>query len=177
MPRSPRQTLSRSAVLVHIPEAEPVVGTCRLAHTGDAPLGVPPHVTLLFPFVPVERLTTDVEDRLAGLLGAAQAFDAVFARTARFPRVLYLEPEPEEPFAALTGEIAAAWPEHPPYEGEFETVVPHLTVAESDDERVLERVAANVEPHLPIRARVREAQLYAQDAAGRWHERRRLPLR
>ena len=43
--------------------------------------------------------------------------------------VLYLAPEPAEPFGALTEAFAAAWPEYPPYGGSFTDVVPHLTVA------------------------------------------------
>jgi 2'-5' RNA ligase len=161
---------------VHVPEAVPVVGEWRLLHTYDAPLGVPPHVTLLFPFVPADELTVDVEGRLGRLLGEVEPFEVSFARTARFPGVLYLEPQPSEPFAALTASIAAEWPEHPPYEGAHDAVIPHLTVAESGEDELLDRIAADVEPQLPIEMRVREAQLYVEDAAGRWHERRRLPL-
>jgi 2'-5' RNA ligase len=168
--------VSDSAVLVHVPEAEPVVGEWRLSHTSDAPLGIPPHVTLLVPFVPADELSAETEDQLARLLAKFEPFDVTFARTARFPDVLYLEPQPAEPFSALTETIAAQWPEHPPYEGAHETVIPHLTVAESEDERLIERIVADVEPQLPIELRVREAQLYVEGEAGRWHERRRFPL-
>jgi 2'-5' RNA ligase len=162
-------------VLVAVPEAEPVVGEWRLRHTSDAPAGIPPHVTILFPFAPAERVGA-LEERLAELVSRAPAFDLVLARTARFPGLLYLEPEPAGPFAALTAAVAAEWPEHPPYEGVHDTVVPHLTVAESGDATLLARVAAEVEAQLPISSRVREASLFVQDAAGRWHERSRLPL-
>jgi 2'-5' RNA ligase len=163
-------------VLVQVPEAEPVVGEWRLRHTYDAPLGIPAHVTLLSPFVPAEELNAEVEERLVRLLGEIEPFDVTFAQTARFPDVLYLEPEPSERFAELTAAIAAEWPEHPPYEGEHEVVIPHLTVAEGDDEELLERIASDVEPKLPVRTHVSEAQLYAEDATGRWHEHSRLPL-
>lgn len=168
--------MTQTAVLVHVPEAEPVVGEWRLRHTYDAPLGIPAHVTLLFPWVPVDDLTDDVEERLAEVIREAEPFDVTFARTARFPDVLYLEPKPKEPFSALTEAIEAGWPEHPPYEGEHEVVIPHLTIAESEDETLLARIRADVEPGLPLLVRVREAQLYAEDQAGRWHERSRLPL-
>jgi 2'-5' RNA ligase len=168
--------VSDTAVLVHVPEAEPVVGRWRLQHTYDAPLGVPPHVTLLVPWVPVDDLNDDVEERLAEVISQAEQFDVTFACTARFPDVLYLEPRPSEPFSALTDAIAAEWPEHPPYQGEHETVVPHLTVAESEDEGLLGQIRADVEPKLPLQTRVTEAQLYAEDEAGRWHQRSRLPL-
>lgn len=165
----------RSAVIVTVPEAEPVVGEWRMRHTLDAPAGIPSHVTLLFPFVPSERVG-EVEKRVAQLVGAAPAFDLVFQRTARFAEVLYLDPEPAEPFLGLTEAIAAEWPEYPPYEGAFETVIPHLTLAESEDIALLDSIAAQVEPQLPIETHVREASLFVEDEDGRWHEHSRLPL-
>src|SRR5215216_5253276 len=45
----------RSALIVAVPEAEPLVGGWRLRYD-DASLGVPAHVTLLFPFMPAEEL-------------------------------------------------------------------------------------------------------------------------
>jgi 2'-5' RNA ligase len=165
----------RSAVLFTVPEAEPVVGEWRLRHTFDAPAGIPAHVTILFPFVEPTRLA-DVEGRLAELVAEIQAFDVVFARTARWPEILYLEPEPMAPFVALTHAIEREWPDYAPYGGAHKAIVPHLTVAESPDQDVLECVAASVEPQLPIATRVRGASLFAEDDRGRWHEHRRLPL-
>jgi 2'-5' RNA ligase len=164
-----------SAVVVHVPEAEPVVGEWRRAHTYDAPLGMPAHVTILYPFVSCAEVA-EAEPRLAELVAGHEAFDATFARTARFPGVLYLEPEPAERFLRLTGAIAAAWPEHPPYEGAHETVIPHLTVAEANDASLLDSIAAKIEPQLPIRERIVAASLFVEHDDGRWHERSRLPL-
>jgi 2'-5' RNA ligase len=162
-------------VVVTVPDVEPAVGEWRLQHTHDARAGMPAHVTLLFPFVPAERVG-EVEEPLAGLVAAAPTFDLSFRRTARFPEVLYLDPEPVEPFLRLTAAIAAEWPEHPPYEGAFDTVIPHLTVAESRDQGLLDRVAAEVGPHLPVQTRVREASLFVEEDDGRWQEHCTLPL-
>jgi 2'-5' RNA ligase len=162
-------------VIVVVPEAEPIVGRWRLQHTLDAPLGIPAHVTLLFPFVEPERVA-QVEDRLAGLVAATPAFEVVFARTAKLPEVLYLEPEPAEPFFALTHAIEREWPDQPPYGGHYETVVPHLTVAESDDPALLDQIALELEPRLPLRSRVREASLFVESHEGRWSEHGRLPF-
>jgi 2'-5' RNA ligase len=164
-----------SAVIVTVPEAEPVVGELRLRHTNDAPLGVPAHVTLLFPFVPAEDVDETV-GRLSELLLDYEPFDATFARTASFPDLLYLDPEPAEAFAALTEAIAGEWPQHPPYGGVHETVIPHLTVAESEDDGLLDRIATEVEPQLPLRTRVAAATLIVEDEHGRWHEHSRLSL-
>jgi 2'-5' RNA ligase len=165
----------RSAVIVTVPEAEPVVGDWRLQYTYGGPAGIPPHVTVLFPFVSSERVA-EVDRRLGEIVADAPPFDLVFSSTARFPALLYLDPEPVEPFLALTRAVAAEWPEHPPYEGVHDTVVPHLTVAESEDPALLDRIAAQVEPQLPIELRVNEASLFVEDDNGRWREHSRLPL-
>ncbi len=163
-------------MIVEVPEAEPAVGEWRRRHAADAKLGIPAHVTLLFPFVPVSELGANAEEQLAKLLAATAPFNFVLACTGRFPKTLYLEPEPAAPFVRLTELLAAKWPEHPPYGGEFDSVVPHLTVAESEDESLLGRIAAEAASRLPIEATARSAQLYEEDAEGRWHERRRLPF-
>lgn len=165
----------RSAVLVEVPEAEPVVGDWRQRYTFDAPAGIPAHVTILFPFVEPARLG-EVESRLAELVSGTAAFELTFARTARWPELLYLVPEPAEPFVALTRAVEREWPDQPPYGGAHETIVPHLTVAESPDSALLDRIAAEVGPQLPIATRVREASLFVEDHAGRWHEHGRLPF-
>lgn len=163
-------------MLVKVPEAEPVVGDWRRRYTLDAPAGMPPHITILFPFVDAARLG-DVEARLAELVGATASFDLTFARTARWPNLLYLEPDPVEPFVALTRAVEREWPEHPPYGGAHDAIVPHLTVAESTNSALLERIAADVRTRLPISRRVREACVFAETDDGRWHEHCQLPLR
>jgi 2'-5' RNA ligase len=165
----------RSAVLVQVPEAEPVVGEWRLQYTFDAPAGIPAHVTILFPFVEPERLG-EVEGRLAELVSGTSAFDLTFTRTARWPEILYLEPDPAEPFVALTHAIEREWPDQPPYGGAHETIVPHLTIAESTDSALFDRIAADVELQLPIGTRVREASVFVEDHGGCWHEHSRLPF-
>lgn len=162
-------------MLVRVPEAEPVVGEWRQRYTLDAPAGIPAHVTILFPFVEPARLG-EVEGRLAEFVAGATAFDLTFARSASWPELLYLEPEPAEPFVTLTHAIEREWPDHPPYGGAHETIVPHLTVAQSEDSALLDRIAADVERQLPIGTRVREASLFVENDVGHWHEHGRLPF-
>lgn len=158
-----------------MPEAELVVGDWRLDYTLDAPAGIPAHVTILVPFVEPERLG-EVEERLGEIIAATPAFDVAFPRTARWPEILYLEPEPAEPFVALTHAIEREWPDQPPYGGAHGAIVPHLTVAECSDQAVLDRVAASVEPQLPVTTYVQTASVFAEDHTGRWHEHSRLPF-
>lgn len=166
----------KTALVVHVPEAEPAVGDWRREHTDDARLGMPAHVTILYPFVPRAGLA-EAEPRLAELVAGHDAFDATFVRAARFPTLLYLQPEPVERFRQLTEAVVATWPEHPPYGGAYDTVVPHLTVAESEDASLLDSIDAELEPLLPIRQRVRAVTLLLEGDDGRWREHSRLPLR
>jgi hypothetical protein len=59
----------RTALIVAVPEAEPLVREWRLRYD-NASVGVPAHVTLLFPFIPAEQvdsaLLTALEDLFAG---------------------------------------------------------------------------------------------------------------
>src|SRR6185312_14804244 len=61
--RAARFTLAsmprRTALIVAVPEAETAVGALRREHDSSAALGVPAHVTILFPFLPPERVDQD----------------------------------------------------------------------------------------------------------------------
>ena len=104
------------------------------------------------------------------------AFDVRFVATHRFPGVVWLDPVPAQPFLRLTQAIWAAFPDHPPYGGAFGRVVPHLTVAQLEDARVMASVETLVQPLLPIAATARRVDVMATGPDGRWHVRWRLPL-
>ncbi len=155
----------RTALIVAVPEAEHAVGAYRLEHDWSAGVGVPAHITVLFPFVPSEAV-----DEAAIEAVVAQVPSFAFALTAveRFDDgTVWLRPEPSAPFAALTRAVWERWPEHPPYEGAHDEVIPHLTVSEDPIDVVIA---------LPIHARARDVTLIEEDDAGRWHERARFPL-
>lgn len=145
-----------SALVVLAPEAEPIVKAYRDQHDPAAALGVPAHVTVLYPFHPL-ALSPAVCARLAELFAACAPFDFALARLERFPSVLYLAPEPAEPFRALTLRVAQAFPEFPPYGGRHEHIIPHLTIAQLEDEARLDAVAAHFQAacaaRLPLRLR------------------------
>jgi len=167
-----------TAVVIAFPEVPAAVDAWRERTSADrTSIGIPPHVTVLFPFVPADVANGALED-LRELFGATPAFDVAFRELRRWPEMAYLAPEPPEPFAQLTEAIVERWPEYPPYEGIHDEVIPHLTVAYGDD-ALLEEVEADVSPHLPIEAFVGEAVLLEELEPdwGRWGERGRFPLR
>jgi 2'-5' RNA ligase len=132
-----------------------------------ASLGALPHVTALYPFAPEADLTDAVRDDLAGIAATVEPFAVRFERARRFPGVVWVEPVPDGPFVALTAAIARHWPAWPPYGGLFDTVIPHLTIAESED-APLEAVVAAVEAELPFDGRADRLELWLQDEGGRW---------
>ena len=104
-----------------------------------------------------------------------RVLDVQFRRTARFPGVLYLDPEPADGLRQLTLAIAERWPEAPPYGGGFDEVVPHLTLAQGATDGVMDDIETEVLRGLPVRTRLVEACLYVFDG-GRWRLRARLPF-
>lgn len=166
--------VSESAVVVRVP-VPPAVERLRRRWDWAAQAGVPAHVTILYPFIPVNDLDLPVRHALAGIAAEHQPFDVRFARVGRFPTVVYLAPDPPAPFTRLTDAIHARFPDFPPYEGAFEVVIPHLTVVESI-EAPLDEVAAVAETALPFHHRVTRLEVLVQGPDDRWRTRWRLRL-
>lgn len=157
-----------TAVIVAVPEAQDLVDRGRLLFDSHALNGVPAHVTILYPFVAEPDLTDDVVAAAQDILAERPAFDLEFATTARFDGdLVYLEPRPAQPFRDLTAAFAARWPDHPPYRGAYQTVIPHLTLLEPVAPDIADRFEADARKELPIRARVVQAELIGYDGE-RW---------
>ena len=152
-----------SALVILVPEAEWLIEPYRRRFDSEEELGLPAHITILYPFVPPDQISLSVVSRVSKLCRDTSPFDFALSRLDRFPAVLYLSPEPEEPFRSLTNRILAEFPDHPPYENKFPDIVPHLTIANIDEESELNRIgshfALNAGPHLPIFARATEISL------------------
>jgi 2'-5' RNA ligase len=115
---------------------------------------------------------------LARAVAAVPRFKAEWTRTAWFDqRVLWVAPDPAEPFRALTAAVVREFPAFPPFGGQYENVVPHLTVANGaplDDMLAAERQVA---PRLPFSMAVTQVQVLAgTTVAGSWCTLAELPL-
>ena len=120
-------------------------------------------------------MTDAVLAELRELCAALPVLDVMFRRIGRFPDVLYLEPEPADGLRQLTMTIARRWPGAPPYDGRFDDVVPHLTVAQGASEDTLTRIEADLSRGLPFEARLVETCAYRFDGT-RWQLWARLPF-
>ncbi|HEX6397723.1 MAG TPA: 2'-5' RNA ligase family protein, partial [Steroidobacteraceae bacterium] len=132
---------------------------------------VPAHVTILYPFVPLAQIDDGVVARLREIAGGVRCFEYRLAETRRFPVALYLAPDPDASFAALTDAVWRAFPDHPPFEGKFDVVVPHVTVAHGDEPQLCEievelRIAL---PAAGVEARCSEMVLI-ENSSGRWEQ-------
>jgi hypothetical protein len=88
-----------SAVVVPVPAVEPAVSRWRARFDDSAAQGMPAHVTAVYPFLSEDRLTASVRAELLELCADLPVLDVVFARLARFPRVLYLDEIQQRAFA------------------------------------------------------------------------------
>ena len=163
--------------MVVVPEAEPLIGElCRL-HSNAGADGMTPHVTLLVPFVPTPQLDARIDARLRGVFRSHERFDYILGRFERFgSEILYLAPEPSRPFIELIDALSQEFPDHPPYEGIHDDVVPHTTVADSADEALHSRITADLEPQLPVACRAEVATIVERGADLRWRPRVSFPL-
>jgi hypothetical protein len=151
----------RSALIVVVPEAEHVVGAHRLEHDPAASRGVPAHLTVLYPFIPADELSSGTEAELAAVFSGFAPFGARFSACARFGRdVLYLAPDDDAPFRALTEAVVKTYPGYPPYEGKFDDDVPHLTVADEGGD--FDSIERDIEPWLPVQTTVDRVVLIEQ---------------
>jgi 2'-5' RNA ligase len=157
----------RTALVIVVPEAEPLVGALRSRYDAAEETGIPAHVTLLFPF-------GDRDDGLTELFAQFAPFEFALTEVRRWPEVLWLAPEPAAPFIELTRALGERYPEHPPYEGAHAEVIPHLTVGFRRE--VPDGIEAELRRGLPIAARATHVVQLEEFAPGRWSERRRFPL-
>jgi 2'-5' RNA ligase superfamily protein len=96
-------------------------------------------------------------------------------RCGQFPDVLFLVPDPDDPFRRLTAEVFQRWPDAPPYAGLIIDPVPHLTITHGASPKQAAEVEADVTARLPFTWTIREAWLIGFDGT-RWTHRVSLPL-
>lgn len=172
--------MAPTAIIVPVPEAEPTTDQWRRQYTEDGADGMPPHVTLLYPFVDDSVLVAGQIRQVRSILGDFEPFEFVLADFGEFAAsgttapVLYLAPDPPDRFREMTNALVGAFPDYPPYGGQFTSVIPHLTVAEAHKAPLVD-IRDDVAPALPIRPRAAEARVM-RHGDDRWRTRSRIYL-
>ena len=149
-----------SALLVLVPAAESAVGEHRDRLDASARDGVPAHLTVLYPFLPLGLVDDAVLASLADLFAGVPAFRFRLDRVGWFADdVVWLGPHDEAPFRALTELAFAAFPCCAPYGGQYADVIPHLTVGHLGGAPALRAAGEAVRHRLPVEAAATEVTL------------------
>lgn len=163
----------RTALIVPVTGIDASVEAWRL-RADPVASGVPAHVTILVPFLPLHRIDDRVRARLRDTFAAVSMPDELeFDEVRTFPTVVWLRPTLSERFVELTDRVHRQWPECPPYEGQHETVIPHLTVAHGADLAHLVRL--DLTDRLPVSGRINGVHLYAF-TGGQWSDQAHFPF-
>ena len=171
---------NESALVVLVPESEAVVRPFRDGYDPSAAEGVPAHITLLYPFKSPDEIDDITLGKLRDYFLCLEPIQFSLGTIRRLPKeVLYLAPEPDEPFRQLTLSIWNLFPETPPYGGKWPDIVPHLTVAQLANEQqftaIADEFAKASQDKLPIRANATEVTLM-DNRSGRWRVRATFSL-
>ncbi|MBT0769322.1 2'-5' RNA ligase family protein [Kineosporia sp. J2-2] len=160
----------QSALIVPVPETEPVVGPYRATMDANAAKGVPAHVTVLYPFLSPSMIDDDVRTTLRDLFATHSPFEVSFREVRWFgDAVTWLAPEPNDAFRRLTAAVWGHFPDTPPYAGEHDGDNPHLTIGHGLPVEVLRQAADEVTARLPVDATVGAVHLIAgSDAPDSW---------
>ena len=169
-PLTPRAT----AIIIPVPELTQLLAPWRNATVPVAAKGVPPHITLLYPWRPPRLAKQDLATLRATVAGVT-AFSITFAGVGRFsPQILFLRLADDSVVRSVMQAMSTAFPDTPPYGGAFTDPVPHLTVAQATTDAELDRLEQQLTPvleaHLPLTRRVDAILVLEEDHNGNWQE-------
>ncbi len=141
------------ALIVPVPEAEPVVRELRERYDPTARDGMPAHVP-----VADRVIIPDDHDELRALFEGTRAFPFRFGSATAADGAVGLAPDPAEPFRELIRRATGHDPKHEP----------RLVVAYNDRAPVLQALAMAVRQGLPIEAVATEVRLMRAHATKGW---------
>lgn len=163
-PRSADDTSSpgHSVLVIPVPELNGWI-RARTAHYDASFLGRSPdfvnaHITVLGPWL-AEPTAADLAC-IGAIAAATPTFSFSLGALRTFPDgIIYLEVTPATPFTALTEQVSAAFPDHPPYGGVFGSVVPHLTLDRVGTEVTVASVRQSLDGLVPTTSRAEQIDL------------------
>ncbi len=143
-----------SVLQLPVPALEEWVRT-RTAHYDEGFVSADPrfghaHITALGPFD--RDPPDDARSTIDAIAGSTPRITVRLARLGRFPNgIIHLVPDPAHELRDLTRRLVEAFPDHPPYGGEFgDDVQPHLTVDAASDTVDLASTAGLLRDVVPV---------------------------
>lgn len=152
-------TEGRTALAILVPAANELLASVAARFSGIVREGVPPHVTVQYPFVAADMVDENTVNALSGLFAIQRPMPVTFRECHRLNGFVYLRPDPAEWLERLTRRVRRYWPEVPERpEGD---VGPHLTVAMGASEQVARSVVEHTRAALPISTEMSDVWLLA----------------
>ena len=172
--------LCETSIDIHVPALTAVLAPWRDLTIPIATKGVPPHISLLYPWRTAPLAAHDLA-ALHTAIADYPPFPITFTSLARFsPTVLVLQLADTTAVRALMRAIHTTFPDTPAYGGAFADPVPHLTVAKATSEAELDQleqeVLARLAAHLPLLVQVEQIVVMEEDHNGDWHNLASIPL-
>ena len=147
MTRNVLPEYGESALILSLPQVSDLIQPFRERYTDDGAARVPPHITILFPFVSHDQWSEAATQTVAELAKETPPLTLELAVLAWFTgnRVLYLAPQNSDLIMGLIRRTGNAFPGRPPYGGAIplRQIIPHVTIAVATTEA--ERGAIEVE--------------------------------
>jgi hypothetical protein len=145
-------------ILIPVPEVDRIVRPFAERQSPERRFPTTVAHISLCDFKPTDQIDDEAIQGLSEFFATVPPFEATLDRIERFSSGLaFLAPEPRAAFDKLIARVSSRYPETPPYGGQFDVVVPHVSLylprecsdGDLDPVRLL----------LPVRFHVSEARL------------------
>lgn len=171
----------QSSIDISLPELSDLTCKWRDKTVDVAQIGVPPHITLLWPWCP-PPITNEYIERLETVIEPIKAFTIVFNSVSTFgSSVIYLNLQNKTEVKGLMNLVGDAFPEYPIYENKVEDPQPHLTVSKPKSQEEfsqhLEEIQKTFTPLFPLRLQVSKITIMSQDTSMQWNTVKEINLK
>ncbi|MGW7066819.1 2'-5' RNA ligase family protein [Streptomyces sp. NPDC054855] len=166
-----------TAVLALLPDAEPLLDLATRVDARVVRPGVPAHATLLYPWLPAEKIGPGELERLrAALVRATPDAGRIRLRLTEVERDGAFVGVPVPELRTLATDVRAVFPEQIPYGGRFGQDPPvHITVSLDAADHTATDIERQLTSRLPITTVVSAVHVVALSPAG-WQVLAELPL-
>lgn len=156
-----------TALLLLVPSVDPILALVAGEYPRTVRAGVPAHLTALYPFVDLDKLSDSTLSTCGQIASSLAPFSVEFSRLALDPGMISLVPDPPDDARLVMQRCQAAWPALRPYGGNYAAVSPHVSVALSPEPEHVPSIVRMVEPLLPISSEFSELHLVVYED-GTW---------
>jgi len=152
-----------TVLAIPLAESSDAIQAFRKQHVHRPAVAMPPHISIQYPFYPVEEISEMVQLKLQAIAASHLPISYSLSGFGVFPqaKVLYLEPIPSEPFLLLYETIKKTFPD---LKSAFDPPTMHLTIAHAEAAVSLEALKMNFLDHeginLPVQAKAESLDLY-----------------